>query len=185
VGEDAGESFVLVVVEPGVNGVRIAVAEQASVGHGRGGVSVSDLEQGGATLADVGFGIVVAVGEQFGAVVIRERQGTALVHRETPLSLLYIIIRPYRTCASTFISGTIWKTCFVLTHEDDVASESVVHIVSAQIAWQLAEVFGLRFHGTGESPPEPGAGERRPRPFNVVGIEAYWRAHDFNRLYAF
>jgi len=70
VGEDAGESFVPVEIEPSINGVGITVAEQTGVGHGKGGVSLSDLEQGGATLADVGFGIVVAVVEQFGAVVV-------------------------------------------------------------------------------------------------------------------
>jgi hypothetical protein len=83
-----------------------------------------------------------------------------------------------RRCRSG--SGAIHKTCFVLTHEDDVAGESVVQVVSALIARQLEEVFGLRFHGVGEPPPEPKVGERRPRPFNVVGVGAYWRAHDFN-----
>jgi hypothetical protein len=104
VGQDAGEPFVPVVVQPGVNGVGIAVAEQAAVGHGLRGVPVSDLEQGGAALTDVGLGVVVAVGEHFGALVVRERQGTALVHREAPLWVRYTIIRPYRTCSSTFIS---------------------------------------------------------------------------------
>jgi hypothetical protein len=39
----------------------VAVWEQAGIGHGIGGVSVSDLEQSGTAFADVGFGIVVAV----------------------------------------------------------------------------------------------------------------------------
>jgi hypothetical protein len=80
----------------------------------------------------------------------------------------------YRAC-----SRTIWKTCFVLTHEDNVAGEQIVHEVSARIAAQLGEVFHLRFHGTGEPPPEMQPGERRPRPFNAVGVGAYWRAFDF------
>jgi|SRR5579884_524280 len=73
-------------------------------------------------------------------------------------------------------SGAIWKTCFVLTHEDNVAGEDIVHAVSARIAQQLGEVFRLRFQGTSEAPPESKTGERRPRPFNVVAIGAYWRA---------
>src|SRR5438105_5734659 len=44
VGEDAGEPFVPIVGQPGVNGVGIAVAKQAGVGHGVRGVSLSDLE---------------------------------------------------------------------------------------------------------------------------------------------
>lgn len=75
-------------------------------------------------------------------------------------------------------SGTIWKTCFVLTHGDNVAREEIVDAVSARVAQQLGEVFGLRFQGTGEPLPELKAGERRPRPFNVVAIGAYWRARD-------
>src|SRR5581483_4576892 len=103
VGEDAGEPCVPVVVEPGVNGVGVAVAEQAGVGHGKRGMPVSDLEQGGTAFTDVGLGVVVAAVEQCGALVIRERQGAALVHRETPLWVRYTIIRPYRTWSSTFI----------------------------------------------------------------------------------
>ena len=63
VGQEAGEPFVLVVVEPGVDGVGVALAEQAGVGHGIRGVPLSDLEQGGAALTDLGLGVVVAVVE--------------------------------------------------------------------------------------------------------------------------
>src|SRR6516162_6194719 len=104
VGEQARQPFVLVIVEPGVNGVGVAVAQQAGVGHGIRRVAVGDLEQGGTALADVGLGVVVAMGKQLGALVIRERQGTALVHRRiSSLGFRYTIIRLYRTCSSTFI----------------------------------------------------------------------------------
>jgi hypothetical protein len=76
-------------------------------------------------------------------------------------------------------TGTIWKTRFVLTHRDDVAGEGVVRRVSARIAQQLEEVFDLCFQGSGERRPEPKAGTRGPRPFNVVGIGNFWRANDF------
>src|SRR5207244_1393267 len=82
VGEEAGQPLVLVIIEPGVNGVGVALAEQAGVGHGIRRVSVSDFEQGSTAFTDVGLGVVVAMGEQLGALVVRERQGTALVHRE-------------------------------------------------------------------------------------------------------
>lgn len=81
-------------------------------------------------------------------------------------------------CGYRAHSGTIWKICFVLTHEENVAGEDIVHAVSARIARQLGEVFHLRFQGTGEPPPELKAGERRPRPFNVVATGAYWQALD-------
>src|SRR5262245_39717674 len=61
VGEEARQPFVAVMVEPGVDGVGVAVAEQAGVGHGKGSSSIRDLEQGGTALADVGLGGVVAV----------------------------------------------------------------------------------------------------------------------------
>src|SRR6516165_4093715 len=48
VAEQAGEAFVLIIVEPGVNGVGVAVTQQAGVGHGIRGLSVRDLEDGGA-----------------------------------------------------------------------------------------------------------------------------------------
>src|SRR5262245_29241808 len=105
VGEQAREPFVLVVVEPGVDGVGVAGAEQAGVGHGVRGLPVRDLEDRGTALADVGLGVVVAVVEQGGALVVRERQGTALVHRQTPLWFRYTIIRPYRTWSSKLIRG--------------------------------------------------------------------------------
>jgi hypothetical protein len=80
-GEEAGQALVVVMGEPGVNGVGVAGAEQSGAGDGVRGIPVGDLEQGGAAFADVGLGIVVAMVEQFGALVVRERQGLALVHR--------------------------------------------------------------------------------------------------------
>src|SRR5690348_1109270 len=95
--EQAGQPFALVIVEPSVDGVRVAVAEQAGIGHGIRGIPVRDLEQGGTAFPDKGFGVVVAVVQQCGALVVRERQGTALVHREVPLWFRHTIIRAYRT----------------------------------------------------------------------------------------
>src|SRR5262249_36544983 len=92
-----------VVVEPGVDGVGVAAAEQAGVGHGIRGVAVGDLEQGGGALADVGLGVVVAGAQQFGALLVRERQGAALVHGDSPLLFLCTIIRAYRSCSSKLI----------------------------------------------------------------------------------
>jgi hypothetical protein len=93
----------LVVVEPSVDGVRVAGAEQAGLGHGMRGLAVRNLEQRGTALADVGLGVVVAVVKQCGALVVRERQGTALVHREAPLWIRYTIVRTYRTWLSKLI----------------------------------------------------------------------------------
>jgi hypothetical protein len=77
-------------------------------------------------------------------------------------------------------SGAIRKTCFVLTHQDDVASEGIIHDVSTRIAKQLKAVFSLRFRRTGKPPAELKAGKRRRRSLNVVGVGAYWRAYDFH-----
>jgi hypothetical protein len=62
-GEQAGQPFVLIIVEPGVDAVGVAVAEQAGVGHGMRGLAVGNLEYGGTALPDVGLGVVVAVVE--------------------------------------------------------------------------------------------------------------------------
>lgn len=70
----------------------------------------------------------------------------------------------------------LWRTCFVLTHGDNVASFEIVRVVSRRIAEQLGEVFGLRFVGVGEKIPPPPPGQRNPRPFNVVGTSDYWRS---------
>jgi hypothetical protein len=71
-------------------------------------------------------------------------------------------------------SHTVWKTCFVLTHADNVAGWTVVRAVSRVVAEQLGTVFGLRFLAVDQPRPEPAPGERRPRPFNVLGIQDYW-----------
>src|SRR5215475_10710644 len=75
-GQQTGESFVVVVVKPSVDGVRVAMAEQARVGHGIRGLPVRNLKQGGTAFPDVGFGVVIAMVEQGGALAVRERQGT-------------------------------------------------------------------------------------------------------------
>ncbi len=73
-------------------------------------------------------------------------------------------------------SRAIGKTCFVLTHADNVASEKIVRAVSARIARQLREVFGLQFQDAGEPPPKQKVGECRLPKFNVVALGTYWRA---------
>src|SRR5262245_51699426 len=78
VGQEAFQPFGAVMVEPGVDGVGVAGAEQAGAGHGIRGGAVRDLEQGGTALPDIGLGVVVAVGKQGGALVVRERQAKAL-----------------------------------------------------------------------------------------------------------
>jgi hypothetical protein len=71
-------------------------------------------------------------------------------------------------------SRTIWKTCFVLTHADNVASREVVRTVSGVIADQLGAVFGLRFVAVDQFLPTAPPSERRPRPFNALGVRDYW-----------
>jgi hypothetical protein len=61
VAEKAGEPFGLVAVEPGIDGVRIAGAEQAVVRYRMGGEAAGDFHQGGTTLPDVGAWVMVAV----------------------------------------------------------------------------------------------------------------------------
>jgi hypothetical protein len=73
-------------------------------------------------------------------------------------------------------SRSIWRTCFVLTHGDDIPNRDYLRVVSARIAKQLQEVFRLRFRGVDEPAPLLAPGERGPRPFNVVGVRSYWRA---------
>ncbi|MBN1461087.1 MAG: 50S ribosome-binding GTPase [Armatimonadetes bacterium] len=70
----------------------------------------------------------------------------------------------------------LWRTCFVLTHGDNVASFEIVRVVSKRIAEQLGGVFGMRFVGVGEKIPPSPPGQRNPRPFNVVGTIDYWRS---------
>ncbi len=49
------------VIEPGVDRVGVAGAEQAGDGDGVGGVPVSDFEEGGAAFPDIRSWVVVAV----------------------------------------------------------------------------------------------------------------------------
>src|SRR5262245_16085567 len=78
VGEEAGEPFGLVAVEPGVDGVGVAGAEQAVARDGMRGEAGGDFDQGGTPLADVGAWVVVAVVDEFIAPGGREREGTTL-----------------------------------------------------------------------------------------------------------
>jgi len=67
----------------------------------------------------------------------------------------------------------------VLTHGDDIATFDVIRQTSGAIARQLHNIFGLRFVAVGEHAESEGS-ERRPRPFNVVGISRYWKGAEGN-----
>ncbi len=67
----------------------------------------------------------------------------------------------------------IWRTCFVLTNGDNLANYKVICETTSAIATQLQQIFNLRFIAVGEK--VNGGTEKRPRPFNVVCIERYWR----------
>lgn len=69
--------------------------------------------------------------------------------------------------------GAIWRTCFVLTHGDDMASWESICTVSATIAKQLHEIFNLHFIGLGEHIGK--TTERRPRPFDLVKVWRFWK----------
>jgi hypothetical protein len=86
VGEQAREALRLEAVEPGVDGVGVAGAEQAAAGDGVGREPRGDPKEGGAALADIGPGVVVAVVPQGGPLRIGKGQSTALGHRQVLLS---------------------------------------------------------------------------------------------------
>jgi len=94
VGEQAGQALGLDAVEPGVDRIRVARAEQTGTGDGMGGAALGDLKQGGATFADVGPGVVVTVAAQLLALVLGEGKGSALGHREF---LLFMFRYPHLT----------------------------------------------------------------------------------------
>jgi len=74
--------------------------------------------------------------------------------------------------------ATAWRTCFVLTHADDPPDPDRQAIVSGRMAAQLAEAFGLAMSPAGLMGRDPGIGPRRClRPFDIVGVKAYWLAH--------
>jgi hypothetical protein len=78
--EEAVEATFEIVVEPGVEGVGVARAEQARAGDGVGGEAVGHLEQSGAAFADVGAGIVVAVADEQHPLLLAQRECTAGAH---------------------------------------------------------------------------------------------------------
>jgi hypothetical protein len=67
-------------VQPGVDGVGVAWAEDAGASDGVGGGAVGDLEQGGSAFTDEGLGVVVTVFEQLLPLLVGEGEGTALAH---------------------------------------------------------------------------------------------------------
>jgi hypothetical protein len=62
--QQAGHPFGLVAIQPGVDAVRVAGAEQAMASDGVRGQPVGDLSQGGAALTDVRPGVMVTVVQQ-------------------------------------------------------------------------------------------------------------------------
>src|SRR5215510_4387408 len=81
VGEQAGQALGLKAVEPGVEGVGVARAEQAMAGDGVGRQAVGDLEQGGAAFAHIGAGVVVTEVAQLLKLLLGKGEGAALWHR--------------------------------------------------------------------------------------------------------
>src|SRR5262245_57933880 len=81
VGEQAGQTLGPEAVEPGVEGVRVAGAEQAATCHGVGCQAVGNLEQGGAAFAHVRAGVVVTQAAQLLKLVLSEGKGSACWHR--------------------------------------------------------------------------------------------------------
>jgi tRNA U34 5-carboxymethylaminomethyl modifying GTPase MnmE/TrmE len=68
------------------------------------------------------------------------------------------------------------RTCFVLTHGDNVASVEIVRAVSNRIVEQLDEAFGLRCVSMDDEIRSPLPGQRDATPVSVVGTSDYWRA---------
>src|SRR4051794_5845939 len=83
-------------VQPGVDGVGAARAEDALACDGVGGSAVGDLQQGGGAFTDVGLGMVVAVFEQSLPLLVGEAEGTALAHGRFLHSMLAptVIVAP-------------------------------------------------------------------------------------------
>jgi hypothetical protein len=78
--EQAVESLGKEGVEPGVDGVGVARAEDARASDGVGGGAVGDLQQGASAFTDEGLGMVVAVLEQLLPLKVGKLEGTALAH---------------------------------------------------------------------------------------------------------
>jgi predicted GTPase len=75
---------------------------------------------------------------------------------------------------------SIWRTCFVITHSDDVANWDVVKLISSRIAEQLWTQLNIKvFDYTKECVVEESVGSK-PRPMNYIGIKTYWRALTFD-----
>jgi hypothetical protein len=78
--QESGESTVEIVVQPGIESIGVAGAQQTGAGDGMGGAAVGHLEQSGAAFAYVGAGVVVAVVDQERALLLAQRQRTAGGH---------------------------------------------------------------------------------------------------------
>lgn len=71
--------------------------------------------------------------------------------------------------------GCIERTCFVMTHADDVADTETLQLVTTAAAAQLRTELQFPIVGwRGQNVEMPNG--RRPRPFNLVGNERFWRA---------
>jgi hypothetical protein len=64
-GQDSGEAVRGVVVEPGIDGIRMADTQQPADGDRMRGQAVGDLQQGGAAFTDIRACVVVPVAQQF------------------------------------------------------------------------------------------------------------------------
>jgi hypothetical protein len=94
VAQDARQSFGDIAIEPGIDGVRVAVAEQSLGGDRIGRQAVGDLEQRGA-FADIGVWVMVTVMQQLVPLRIRKRKRSALGHgNSSPEGSGYPIIAP-------------------------------------------------------------------------------------------
>jgi hypothetical protein len=67
-------------VQPGVDGVGVARAEDARASDGMGRGAIGDLQQGAGAFTDEGLGMVVAVVEQLPPLLVSKLEGTALAH---------------------------------------------------------------------------------------------------------
>ena len=70
----------------------------------------------------------------------------------------------------------IWNTCFVLTHEDALATRDITKQTANKIVEQLNGLFKLKFTVFGMPHQHVNLGERKPRPLNIVGTDTYWHA---------
>ena len=72
------------------------------------------------------------------------------------------------------------RTCFVLTHADDLADDTIARTVSEVIADQLRSVFRVPFVAPGAPYAVLPDGAPPPRRLKMVANDRYWRAQALN-----